>query len=106
MIKKMSFAILMTCLATGASADVRIDDLNKFYVAECGSDQFYKPAGTPAPITPRVQSPADAAPWLAQRDWDVRPFKDCPKVMRAPATIKKKHAKPHRAHQKMTVPIK
>lgn len=96
--------VLLAPLATVAAAETRMEGLAPYSLVACGGPQVYLPAGVPGPIPPRVQSPADAAPWLASRDWDVRPFRECVTAS-APKLKTKAAAAPvkRRAHQ---IPIK
>lgn len=101
--KTLAFALgLLAPFATTAAAETRMEGLAPYSLVACGGPQVYLPAGVPGPIPPRVQSPANAAPWLASRDWDVRPFRECVKapIRKAPKAAAPAH---RRSHQ---IPIK
>lgn len=81
--KNKHYALIFSVLIPfSAHADVQIDDLNRFYLSECGPEHGVTVQPQEGPVFPRVLSPSDAATWLPNRAWDVRPIEPCKSVMK------------------------
>lgn len=102
----MNRILLPLCVALvpmSASAGFRADDLAAHYLPDCAAPN----RGTaPGPVNPRVAAPADAAPWLADRQWDVRPYAECSKVKKRVIIPQKKTPVKHKAPAPKAVPQK
>lgn len=72
---KSAIIILIAVIAPfSASAGFRADDLSSHLLSDC----VMRDVGTaPGPVNPRVGAPEEAAPWLTDRAWDVRPYLKC-----------------------------
>lgn len=96
----------ITLLATSpASAEFIAEDLAQYHLSECGGKGFRHVREIPGPVTPRVYEPVDVAPWLNNRDWDVRPYADCPE-QKVVKKIKKVHQPVKKAKPVRAVPQK
>lgn len=102
----MKRALLTLCVALipmTASAGFRADDLAAYYLPDCVA---VNQGTAPGPVNPRVAAPADAAPWLADRQWDVRPYAECPKAQNRVIIQKKKAPVKHKTPAQRIVPQK
>lgn len=103
--KTILFSSIVTLVLThAASADVRVDDLSAFYLTECGPNQGYVQAPERGPVPPRVLSPQDAATWLPNRAWDVRPLEPCKTKTTSKAEKTEKQVK-KRTQGKVKIPV-
>lgn len=102
--KTICSAVLLCVLGNAAFAGASIQGLNEFTLTDCGPHGYYTFPNQRGPVEPRVLTP-DAAPWLHDRAWDVRPFEPCKKSVHTPH---KEQPKKHtvRPHPKASIPLK
>lgn len=102
----MAALLPITFLMTApASAEFIAEDLAQYHLSECGDKGFRHVREIPGPVTPRIYEPVDVAPWLNNRDWDVRPYADCPE-QKVVKKIKKVHQPVKKAKPVRAVPQK
>lgn len=85
MIKHLALTLCACLIPVSASAGFRADDLAAYHLPDC----VVQNQGTnPRPVNPRVAPPPDAAPWLLNRQWDIRPYEECQKAVKRVPTQK------------------
>lgn len=72
--KDFILATVIGLMPACASAGFVAADLEAYYLPDC---VVQGEGSHPGPINPRVAAPSDAAPWLINREWDVRPYDVC-----------------------------